>query len=235
MPALSVIVPVHNEEGILLMQLQKMQTELARVLPGMEYELLVIENGSNDRTNEIASECANHSTQIQVHSLPDASYGTALKHGILQAQGTYCVLFNIDYWDMNFTKLALVLCDNENHAIIVGSKVMQGARDDRPMLRKMVTRSFNAFLRFLFQFKGTDTHGMKVLRRSDVVPIVRECITSREVFDTELLLRSQRRGLSIVEVPVACTEMRPRAIVNVLRSIPRTLRDVSVLYRYLPK
>ena len=55
----------------------------------------------------------------------------------------------------------------------------------------------------------SDTHGMKAMRRTTVEPIVRRCRNGTDLFDTELVLRADRAGLEVAELPVTVEERRP--------------------------
>jgi len=229
---ISFIIPVYNEEAILNQEIVSMINTINTLLPELSYEILLVENGSNDRTKDIGRSLEKTFKQVRMLSLPTPGYGKALKHGVLEATGYYIVLFNIDLWDIKFVQKALFLCDNEKWDIIVGSKTMRGSRDERPFLRKLITKFFNIFLRWFFNFKGTDTHGVKFLRREEIAKIVEECKTEQEVFDTEFLLRSQYKGLKIKEIPVIVKEKRKTRYAIITR-VPRTIRDLFILNKHL--
>src|SRR5256885_12698903 len=61
----------------------------------------------------------------------------------------------------------------------------------------------------LFGLRVSDPHGMKAMRRAQVEPIVRKCRNGTDLFDTELVLRADRAGLGVSEVPVTVEERRP--------------------------
>lgn len=229
MKTLSLVIPVYNEEAILEHEAVAIMKEMKILLPQVEYELLLVENGSSDRTHEIAQKLAEFYPEVRAVHLDKAGYGYALKYGLEKSEGKYIVLFNIDFWDVHFVKKSLAILENEPVDIIVGSKTMKGAEDTRPFLRRLITRTFNALLRAAFGFEGTDTHGMKVLRRDKMLPIIAECRTEREIFDTEFVLRAQTAGLKSKEVPVMCEEKR-KTTYNISKRIPRTLKDLIVLF-----
>jgi glycosyltransferase involved in cell wall biosynthesis len=226
---LSLIIPIYNEEAILAAEVERLVAQMKEVLPEIEYELLLVENGSHDRTRAIAEELASRHTMIRAFHLPDAGYGPAMKHGLLQARGEFVVLFNIDFWDIEFIRKALALQDAKNLDMVVGSKTMQGAEDTRPFVRRLITRTFNGLLRFVFGFHGTDTHGMKLLRRDKMLPIIQQCKTEREIFDTEFVMRAQHAGLKTEEIPVVCEERR-KTTYAITKRIPRTVKDLLVLF-----
>jgi len=225
---LSVITPVYNEEKLLPMFLKEMTGGLEKICPN--FELLIIENGSMDKTLKIAKRESSLNRKIKVFHLTKPSYGKALKYGLLRAKGEYTIIFNVDFWDMFFLKRCLSLL--KTYDIIIGSKMVKNAKDDRPFYRRFITYFFNLFLKICFGFKGTDTHGLKGFKTETLVPILKECQTEGEVLDTELILRAQRKKLEIIEVPVAVKEVRTSRY-HLLKRIPRTIKDLVILKRLL--
>lgn len=231
---LSIVIPIYNEEAILEAEVERLVAGMKQ-LPELGYELLLVENGSHDRTRAIAEELAKRhgnlpaGRQVRVFHLPDAGYGPAMKHGLLQARGEFVVLFNIDFWDVAFIQKAFQLQQAKNLDMVVGSKTMTGAEDTRPFVRRLITKTFNALLRFIFGFHGTDTHGMKLLAREKLIPIIEQCKTEREIFDTEFVMRAQHAGLKTEEIPVVCEERR-KTTQTIAKRIPRTAKDLLVLF-----
>lgn len=226
---LSIVIPIYNEEAILGQEVERLVAGMQSLLPHLDYELLLVENGSHDRTHAIAEDLAKRHAEIRVFHLPNAGYGPAMKHGLLQAAGEFVVLFNIDFWDIQFIHRALELQRQKNLDMVVGSKTMEGAEDTRPFVRRLITRAFNALLRFVFGFSGTDTHGMKLLRRAQMTPIIQACKTEREIFDTEFVMRAQHVGLATEEIPVVCEEKR-KTTYHIAKRIPRTAKDLLILF-----
>ena len=94
-------------------------------------------------------------------------------------------------------------------SIVVASKRGEGSNDTRHWTRKVVTGVFSTLLRVGFGLRVSDTHGMKAMRRDDVVDIARDCVFGTDLFDTELILRAERSGLRTAEIGVTIAEMRP--------------------------
>lgn len=232
MPDFSVIVPVYNEAGIVEKECAEFLRALDRRADPSSYEVVMVENGSTDETRQIVERMARTDKRLRIVSLPEAAYGAALKRGIVESTGAFIAIANIDYWDVDFFAQGLERC-RQGVDIVIGSKLMKGAHDERPLMRRTITRIFNVLLTLLFHYHGTDTHGIKVLRRETIMLLVEACRTNREVFDTELLLRAQKAGCRIVEIPVRCREKRPVSLWQILPRIPRTARDVLHLYAIL--
>jgi glycosyltransferase involved in cell wall biosynthesis len=225
-PQLSILIPVYNEAEILERAVRALTQELAK--HPWSYELILCENGSRDRTREIGAELATQLPRLAILSYPEPNYGGALREGMRKAKGEILVCYEIDFWDVDFLLQALPRLEHDD--IVIGSKRAAGAKDNRPFIRRLATRVFNLLLHVLLGFKGTDTHGLKALRRRSVTDIVEVCETDRDVFVTELIVRAQYLGLAISEIPIAVHEIRP-APINIYRRVPKALRQVLRLWR----
>src|SRR5262245_3351139 len=185
---------------------------------GLVFEAVLVENGSRDRTPALCKTLDEHYPEVRVLTLPAGDYGSALRHGILRAAHDVVVIFNVEFWSVEFIDIALSAL--KTRALVVGSKSAPGANDDRGLIRRIVTRSYNRMLRWVWGFDGTDTHGMKAFWRLPLLPIVEACVTTGGVFDTELVLRAQRHGLSRLELPTDVREVRPPTSGTLLRRVP---------------
>lgn len=230
---LSIVMPAHNEEDLL-------DHSVREVVAGLrarsdEFEVVVVENGSTDATRRLADDLARELPEVRSMSLPQANYGHALRTGFLEADGRSVVNFDVDHYDLGFVERALeVIGDPPAAAIVVGSKRAQGANDTRVWPRRLVTWTFSMILRWGFGLRVSDTHGMKALVRSRVEPLVRSCKFDADIFDTELIIRAQRAGLAVAELPVAVRELRPpRTSIagRVFRTLGRLARLRVALWR----
>jgi glycosyltransferase involved in cell wall biosynthesis len=213
--------PAFNEAEIIATSVKDVVTSLRE--RGRPFEVLIVENGSTDDTRAIASDLAAAYDEVTAHDRDVADYGLALRAGLLAATGDAVVNFDTDYYDLDFLDAAVaqVLAPG-GPAIIVGSKRAEGATDTRSPLRKVATAVFSTVLRVVFRLSVSDTHGMKAMRREAVEPLARECRFGQDLFDTELILRAERAGLSTAEIPVDVRELRP-ARTSIIRRVPRTL------------
>ena len=225
---LAIVIPIYNEEAILETEVVAMIKELDEQFRDA-YEVLLVENGSFDRTRQIAQALERQFPQVKTIYLPTAGYGRALKEGLMQSIEEFTVLFNIDFWNVPFVRKALDLQKEKNLDMVVGSKTALGAEDTRPFVRRAITRTFNWLLKKLFGFHGTDTHGMKLIVTEKIKPVVAACQTEREIFDTEFVLRAERAGLMSEEIPVVCQEKR-KTTYRISKRIPRTVKDLFVLF-----
>ena len=232
-PDVSIVIPVYNEEGILREAVTELLEGLDAVrvalsAPDMTFEVILAENGSSDRTVELAEHLAAERSDVRTFSLGEPNYGKALKRGMLEARGTWVICEEIDLCDLDFHRRALEHLRHGDADMIVGSKAMKGASDHRPLFRRAATRVLNSMLRTALDFHGTDTHGLKAFHRETLLPIVHACVIDRDLFASEFVIRAGREGVRVLEIPVRLAEKRPPSI-HLLKRVPNTLRGMAKL------
>ena len=222
-PRYSIVIPIHNEADCLAGEVAELVGSMEAW--GIDYELLLAENGSSDETPAIAEALAGSNPNIRALRMPVPDYGAAMKAGMLAGRGDFVVNFDIDFHDVDFMLEAGALLASSDAGIVVGSKLMQGAEDRRSPARHLVSLGFTTILRLLFDRHMDDTHGMKVLRREVVERYAPRTIMTTDLFDTELIIRARRGGVSTRAIPVTVEEKRkPRS--SIVRRIPRTMRGL---------
>ncbi len=222
---ISIVIPVYNEAGIVA----EAAAELCRKLDemGWDYELLFTENGSRDGTVGILESLPSRLPRVRWLHEAEPNYGRALKRGILEARGDVVICDEIDLCDVDFYRRALPILE-QGADLVVGSKAMKGANDARPLVRRLATRVITLLLRMVTGFRGTDTHGLKAFKRERLVPVARACVVDRDLFASELVIRAQRMGRDVREIPIALREKRPPSTA-LLRRVPRVLKGLVKL------
>jgi glycosyltransferase involved in cell wall biosynthesis len=229
-PKVSIVIPIYNEEGILRSSVVDLIDRLEAF--DLSYELVLAENGSVDATVAICEELALRFPQVRFFSVGSpghGNYGLALRHGMLDARGTYVFCDEIDLCDTDFYARALELLDAGAAQLVIGSKLADGARDERPLLRHAGSLVINGMLRVALGFKGTDTHGLKAFRREALVSVIQSCIVDKDLFASEFVIRAERAGVAIREIPVRVNEKRAPSI-HLFRRVPNVLGNLAKLF-----
>lgn len=226
---ISVVLPAFNESSMLNATVEGVYSYMeAR---NEDFQIIIVENGSTDDTAEIGQNLANTFVNIDFFHSPIADYGTALRKGFQNAKGDIVVNFDVDFYDLDFLERAVTIIRHTKKnrpAIVVGSKRAIGANDERSALRRFATLVFSSILRIGFGLGVTDTHGVKAFHRASVAPLESQCHFGSDLFDTELILRCERDGLIVNEIPVNVKESRP-ARSPLLSRIPRTLKGLAAM------
>jgi len=225
-PDISIVIPVYNEEAILHAAVVDLRERLSPL--GWRYEVVLAENGSRDATARVGAELSAKYPEVRCFSIGEPNYGAALRAGIERARGRIVLCDEIDLCDTDFHQRAVEILDLGGADMVIGSKLIAGAQDERPWARHAASQLYNGMLRTTLGFRGTDTHGLKAFVRERVLPIVRACIVDRDVFASELVIRAYRAGLEVREIPVRVLEKR-RPSINLTRRVPNVLRNLARL------
>ena len=157
---------------------------------------------------------------------PNPNYGSALKSGFELAKNDLIISFDIDYYSESFLHEALML--DHQYSSITASKRMGLSEDGRRFVRKLATNCFVILLKTLFSTKLSDTHGMKAIKRTDIEKFVPIVVSTQDIFDTELLIRIEKSGGRIKEIPAKVNEIRP-SVSLIYKRIPRTIKSLVKL------
>jgi glycosyltransferase involved in cell wall biosynthesis len=230
-PQISIVIPIYNEQAILHAAVVDLRERLKPL--GWSYEIILAENGSKDRTiaigHELAAKYANTADgQVKIISLGEPNYGKALKQGILLARGNLVLCDEIDLCDTDFHKRAIDILETGEADMVIGSKLAVGAADERPLIRHAASIAYSTLLKVMLGFRGTDTHGLKAFRRLALLDVVRSCLVDKDVFASEFVIRADRAGIAIKEVPVQVIEKRPPSI-NLFKRVPNVMKSVAKL------
>ena len=220
----SIVIPIFNEEEILEESTNAIFSLCKRM--EIDFEIIFSENGSTDKTKAIAEELTNKHPEIKIISNPEPNYGNALKTGFKIAKNDLVVSFDIDYYSESFLSEALKL--ESEYSGITASKRLGSSEDGRRFIRRLATNLFVILLKTLFGTKLSDTHGMKAIKKSEIEKFLPKVVSTQDIFDTELLIRIEKNGGKIKEVPAKVNEIRP-SVSLIYKRIPRTLKSLIKL------
>ena len=203
-PFLSIIIPAHNEET----RLPPSLTEIDSYLRQQPYdaEVIIVENGSVDRTHEVALKFASTLEYVRVIQSPDnlRGKGLAVKQGMLQARGQWRFICDADL-SMRIDDLAQFLPPAANgYDLLIASREAPGARRvDEPEYRHLIGRVNNLIIKLaaLNDFEDTQC-GFKMFSRDAAEDLFGVQRMNGIGFDVELLFIAKRRGYKIKEVPI---------------------------------
>ena len=227
---LSVIVPIYNEEPILKQMAEELAPHLDETAGPGRWQFMLVDNGSQDRSAEVCDEIVRRWPTSRYIRLSKPDYGEALFQGLMQAEGLWAFVINVDFWDAAF--LRWCYRTRGVYDLVMGSKRADTSLNQQHKYRRLLSWGLNTILQTMFGFVGSDTHGQKFLYLPSMKAIFQQCEMRRGQFDTEFTLRASRGQLWLAEVPVPIVEMRaPRNLM--LGKILRNFRDIWRLYRLL--
>jgi glycosyltransferase involved in cell wall biosynthesis len=235
LPTLSLVIPAFNEEARLpaLLETLAESADAAARSAGFELlEVVIVDDGSTDATRRMLSEAgaANPKLRPLLGSGENRGKGAAIAAGVAAAVGEYVLLVDVDLSTPleELPKLSAALRDGADVAI--GSRGLPGSVIDRgPAHRKLTGRSFNSAVRIATGLRLRDTqNGFKLFPTPAAQEFLAEQLCEGFAFDVELLLRAQRAGLRIAEVPVLYVH-DPRSSVHVASASTAMLKELAML------
>ncbi|MES2201158.1 MAG: glycosyltransferase family 2 protein [candidate division FCPU426 bacterium] len=202
-PKISVLMPAYNEGRAI----RSNMLAVDRMLKGMgeTYEIIVVDDGSNDWTFEEASKAAKGLPQIKVkRNEVNQGKGWALKEAFRLAHGEWVVFLDSDLdIDPAQLKLFFEIQKRENSDIVIGSKRHPQSKLKYPLKRRIVSSGYFFLVKLLFNLPLRDTQtGLKVFRREVLRTVLPKVLVKRYAFDLELLVLANYFGFSIAEAPV---------------------------------
>src|SRR3972149_6096478 len=190
MKTLTVVVPVFNEEVDLPKNLPKLASFLARKMPGYDWEIVIADNASSDKTPEIAREIAGNNKRIKYLRLAKKGRGLALKTAWAKSTSELLSYMDIDLSsDLEyFPKLIGAL--EKNADIAIGSRLAPGAKvHGRTLMREIMSRGYSLLFRTLFWTSFRDAQcGFKAIKKpvaEKILPLIND---TGWFFDSELLI-----------------------------------------------
>jgi glycosyltransferase involved in cell wall biosynthesis len=207
MTRVDVVLPVYNEEHVLERSVRTLHMFLTDDL-AHEWRILIADNGSRDRTQEIAQRLAGELEGVEVLHIPEPGRGRALTKAWLSSDADVLSYMDIDLsTDLGaFPKLVSAVAE-QGYDIAAGSRLGPGTETTRSLKREVLSRGFVLMINLLMGTKLRDTQcGFKAIRREcaqTLLPLVQD---TGWFWDTELLLLAAKGGWRVTFVPVRWLE-----------------------------
>jgi glycosyltransferase involved in cell wall biosynthesis len=202
-PFISIVAPCYNEEAILVANINTIITYLESKEEKYRWEILIIDDGSKDKTGEIADNLEKQNNHIRViHHHVNLNLGNALQTGFRNAKGEIIVVLDIDlsYEVDNIEKLVDKLIQ-ESADIVISSPYMKGGKVTAvPFLRKIMSKWVNNFMRFSAQDKYYTFTGMVRAYRTPFIRSVNLKTRDYEI-NPEIMYKAMILRARIIEIP----------------------------------
>jgi dolichol-phosphate mannosyltransferase len=199
--ALSFVIPAFNEEDYIEDTLRTLEALIKN--KNLPYEIVVVNDGSLDGTLAKAARYAKKNGHVKVISYAkNIGKGHAVKTGFMEATGDVVVFADSDM-EINLEMISNYLEALKYGDIVIASKRHSASRVEVPLIRKILSVSFNGLVRLLTGVPLHDTQsGLKAMKKTAFVDIFPRLAVKRYAFDVELLVVAHLYGLNVVEMPV---------------------------------
>lgn len=231
--SVSILVAAYNEDVVVEQVVRETHAVADRMLD--TYELILIDDGSTDRTAAIMDALADElGCTRAVHNRPNIGFGASYMRGVQEAKYEYVMLVCGDNGVPAYNFPAIISKIGTADIVI---PYMQNLREVKTPLRYIISRTYTLFLNLLSGYRLHYYNGLPV-HRTDLVR-ANPARSSGFGFQGEILVKLLKAGHSFVEVPVDAASkehqrsgfLRPRNVVNVIRTCIVLLKEVRALGR----
>jgi glycosyltransferase involved in cell wall biosynthesis len=204
------MLPVYNEEHVLERSVRALHAYLSDNLQRFEWRVVIADNGSKDRTAQIAKQLELTLPGVVAMHIPEAGRGRALTRAWLASDAEVLTYMDIDLsTDLDaFPRMVSAIADH-GYDVAAGSRLGPGSETTRQLKREVLSRGFVLMTNALFHTRLRDTQcGFKAISREaaqKLLPMVKD---TGWFWDTELLLMAAKSGWRVTFIPVRWIEDR---------------------------
>lgn len=215
---LSVVVPAYNEEGKIHHIISKIHNNLSTL--GFDYEIIVIDDGSNDMTAKLAQEAG---AEVISHTY-NLGNGAAVKTGIRAAKGEYIILMDGD-GQHNPDEIPEFLRIIDKYDMVVGAR---SKRSDTELHRDVANKIYNLFASYICARKIPDlTSGFRALK-TDIAREFLPILPNTFSYPTTITLAVARSGYQYTYHPIASAKRAGKSKIKLFRD---GLRFLVILFK----
>ena len=225
---MSIVIPAFNEEKRINKSLSETNAYMSDF--GMEYEIIVVDDGSSDGTSKIVENMATKFPNVRsIRYGKNMGKGHALRTGVLASQGGVVLVMDADMsTPMNELRKLMPYLADGRFDIAIGSRALALSEIIRkqPWWRQAMGKMFNKIVKVLLMGDFEDTQcGFKLFKGEIARTLFREAKINRFAYDVEILARALRKGFSIIEVPIRWLNS-PESKVDPMRDSLQMLADL---------
>jgi dolichol-phosphate mannosyltransferase len=202
---LSVVIPAQNEEGSVGRTVEGIVAALER--EGADYEVLVIDDGSEDSTAAVVEAIAAGNPRVRcLPSHYEKGFGMAIRAGLERFEGDAVVIAMADASDDPEDLIAYRRLLEAGADCVFGSRFVPGAQvHDYPRLKLVINRLANQFIRILFRHRYNDTTNAFKGYRREVVETIQPLLSKHFNLTVEMPLKAIVRGHDYEVIPISWT------------------------------
>ena len=228
--SLQVVIPVYNEEAVLEESVLKLRDFLGKNMPAYDWQIIVADNASTDRTLAIARRLSKKFNDVGFIHLDKKGRGRALRKAWTHTKADIVSYMDVDLsTDLEAFPVMIDAVAFRRYDLATGSRLMSGSRTKRGLKREILSRGYRAIVRVVLSTRITDVQcGFKAATGKaarELAPWVKD---NNWFFDTELLIVGEKKGYRVFETPITWDEDL-HSKVKIFRTIYDYLRDVSRL------
>jgi dolichyl-phosphate beta-glucosyltransferase len=230
---LSVVIPTYNEQDRLGITLEAMTSYLSS--KPYTYELLLVDDGSRDKTIEVASEIISHHSLVNFRIIKNVSNhgkGYVVKQGMLAAKGQIILFSDADLATPIEVLDAMLPLIETKYDVVFASRALDRTliTEHQPKFRELSGKIINKIVQLLYLPRVQDSQcGFKLFKRKVAQTIFSRQVLTGWLFDVEILWLAKKFGFSLFEYPVPWRHVPDSRVKMNLGSILSLMKDIIKL------
>jgi len=234
-PLINIVIPVYNEEALLAGSIARLDAFLEKQCP-YPCEIVIADNGSTDRTLEIARGLAAQHSRLSVLHRNQKGRGGALKSAWSQSTADIRSYMDVDLsTELAAFPLLVEKLVTGGYDLAIGSRLLNPALTTRSRKRELISRAYNLLVKGMFHTRFSDAQcGFKAITRraaAELLPLVQD---NAWFMDTEMLVLAEELGFRIFDMPVRWVE-RPDSRVRISRTAWEDIKGLLRVRRTLAR
>ncbi|MHA1696365.1 MAG: dolichyl-phosphate beta-glucosyltransferase [Candidatus Helarchaeota archaeon] len=224
---LEIDLPVFNEEKILEESVEKLRNFLHSNMNEYNFKIVIIDNGSNDKTPQICKNLKTKHSDVDFLHLKKKGRGRALRTAWENSGAQICSYMDIDLsTDLKSFPSLISSIAKDGYDVSTGSRLIKGAQIKRSLKREILSRGYVFLLKRFLGISFSDAQcGFKAINKKTINKVMPHILDQEWFFDSELLFKSQRWGYKIKEIPVKWIE-DPDSKVKIYKTIKNYLMSL---------
>lgn len=203
-----IVIPTYNEELVIEKNLRAAAHAFERLLGGHDWELVVADNGSSDRTVEIVRDLSADRPRLSLLSVGKKGKGLAIREAWRSRDADLYAFMDADL-ATDLRDVPALIEAAARSGVAAGSRFHQKSAVVRSFSRRIVSRGYRLAARLLVPVKTQDLQcGFKAIRRDAADAILPHLTHDGFFFDTEILAHAERLGYVVTDVPIRWEEGR---------------------------
>lgn len=218
------VIPLYNEQEVLEKNLDQF---LEIFCFEGEWELLLVDNRSQDNTLSLAEDYARKHPHIHIRVIctQERGIGVALRTGFDQARGELIFWGAADFaygFDVVDKHLAGFFdCD-----LLIGSKYLPQSNNKTPIIRRFLSFFLHCLLFFIFNCKVSDPQGSLLFKKEVWERIKKHCPSGNAFFETQFVLYTPLYGFVVKEIPFDCQSSKRKSRFSIFKESFRVCKDL---------
>lgn len=229
----SLVIPAYNESKIIADTIRTVSSKLAELAE--DYEVVIIDDGSSDNTAAVVENCGDSRVRLERYT-PNHGKGRAVRVGVLAAKGDVILCTDADLaYGVDVFAAILEKFASGNMDLVIGSRrIAPNGYKNYPPIRLLTSKCFGLLVKMVSGLVYDTQCGIKGYRREAARKIFSKCTIDGFSFDFEVLMRADKLGLRVEQIPVSVVNFR-ESKVDIVKDSYRMFRDLFRIRKIVRK